>query len=187
MMLWNACTQETNAILRWIECHPGLAGYIQAVGVVTTLMVALLGPPLARALDRRRARISRRNLTTSIIRGAEPSVAALMERIDKRLATVDDYGAGLTFLLNNLGVEIPGALDMQFVSDEHYERNRLEFLQRLTNAARGYNVYLMELVQKGVPEGGWDSTRQTIRSKLEDLKWQTLGAQSAIAKVRRIA
>jgi hypothetical protein len=36
---WVACTSEPSSLLRWIECHPALGGYIQAIGV----FVAILG------------------------------------------------------------------------------------------------------------------------------------------------
>src|SRR4051812_33615780 len=34
---WDACTLEGLAFLRWIECHPALGGYLQAIGVVMAL------------------------------------------------------------------------------------------------------------------------------------------------------
>jgi len=189
MLPWNACMSEPNWVLKWIECHPGLAGYIQAVGVVATLMVALLGPPLARAVAHWRARLARRTATTNTICGSDESVEALLERINGRLATVDTYGdpygtdANLVF--DNLGIEIPYRLDMQFFDNEVYERARLEFLQRLSNETRGYNMMLGQMRQQGVGEGGWEAFRAKIRAKLEDLKWEATGAMGIIAKAKR--
>lgn len=189
MLPWNACMSEPNWALKWIECHPGLAGYIQAVGIVATLMIALLGPPLVRGLELWRAYRDRRTATINTILGAKQSVDALQERIDGRLATVDTYGdpfgndANLVF--DNLGIEIPARLDMQFYGDDVYERSRLDFLQTLTNEARGYNMALAQMRQEGVAEGAWDAFRRKIRAKLEDLKWEVNGAQNIIEKVRR--
>lgn len=53
LMQWNACTMEPSAVLRWIECHPGLAGYVQAVGAVAAIAVALAFPWLMRERDRK--------------------------------------------------------------------------------------------------------------------------------------
>lgn len=189
MQPWNACTSEPNLILKWIECHPGLAGYVQALGVVVTLLLAIAGPPVARAWGRHRAHVLRRRTTTNVILGSAPNVDLLLERINGRLATVDTYGdpfgADANLVFDNLGVEIPGSLDMIFADDEHFERARLEFLQRLTNDARGYNLMLAQMRQRGVPEGRWDSLRLQIRAKLEDLKWEVTGAQGIISREQR--
>lgn len=41
MLEWNACTLEPNALLRWIECHSSLGGYIAAVGTIAAVFSAI--------------------------------------------------------------------------------------------------------------------------------------------------
>ena len=184
--MWNACEREANWILRWIECHPGLAGYIQAIGVVITIIIAVLGPPLARYLERRKARAARKDLTNSIIQGAVPSVAALLERIDGRLSTIGTYGdvsgPDANLVLENLGIPIPASLDMLFMDNDQVETSRLDFLDRLNKAARKYNMLLSEIRTEGVNEKTWPGQLNRIRTALDDLKWQTSGALGTMAK-----
>lgn len=51
---WDACIREPWAILRWIECHSGLAGYLQAVGTVAAVAVAAFAPRIAEWFQERR-------------------------------------------------------------------------------------------------------------------------------------
>src|SRR5271168_1205969 len=90
-MSWDACTIEPNSWLRWIECHPGLAGYVQAVGVVGTLMLALLGPPVAQLIEFVRERRARNKTTISVARSLLPYVNSMLERIEGRLVTLSTY------------------------------------------------------------------------------------------------
>jgi hypothetical protein len=73
---------------------------------------------------------------------------------------------------------------MQFIDDENFERGRLEFLANLTNAARSYNMSIMEIVQNQEIVGGWAPVRHRLRAKLEDLKKQTHAALSIIANTK---
>ena len=52
--LWVGCMNETFAPLRWIECHPSLAGYLQAVGVVAAVVVAFYAPRITAHFEERR-------------------------------------------------------------------------------------------------------------------------------------
>src|ERR1041385_7341778 len=42
--MWNACAMEPSAVLRWVECHPGLAAWFQAVGTIAAVLLALAAP-----------------------------------------------------------------------------------------------------------------------------------------------
>lgn len=54
-MAWDACTLEPFFLLRWIECHPSLAGYIQAIGTVLAVGVAMAAPAIESYFARRQA------------------------------------------------------------------------------------------------------------------------------------
>ena len=43
-MGWDACTQEPLAVIRWIECHPGTAGWVQTVGILLAIGTAVVIP-----------------------------------------------------------------------------------------------------------------------------------------------
>lgn len=41
MAAWDACTLEPSAVIRWFECHPGSAGWVQAVGSLLAIGFAI--------------------------------------------------------------------------------------------------------------------------------------------------
>jgi hypothetical protein len=51
--MWNACATEPSAVLRWIECHPGLAAWVQAVGTIAAVLLAMAVPVAAEFFVRR--------------------------------------------------------------------------------------------------------------------------------------
>jgi hypothetical protein len=65
---WDACTMEPNSILRWVECHPGLAGYLQALGVVAAVLVAFFAPRIADYFSRQQHAADVRANTKNVVR-----------------------------------------------------------------------------------------------------------------------
>jgi hypothetical protein len=64
---WDACTMESSAILRWMECHPGFAGYVQAVGTIGAVVIALYAPRIAAYFSRRANQEERRTRTLILV------------------------------------------------------------------------------------------------------------------------
>jgi hypothetical protein len=64
---WDACTMEPCAVLRWMECHPGFAGYVQAVGTVGAVVIALYAPRIAAYFSRRASQEERRARTLVLV------------------------------------------------------------------------------------------------------------------------
>jgi hypothetical protein len=44
VMNWSACTFEPNGIIRWMERHPGTSSYVQAIGAIAAIDLALAIP-----------------------------------------------------------------------------------------------------------------------------------------------
>jgi hypothetical protein len=63
-MGWDACTQEANVEVRWFECHPGTASYVQAVGSILAILVAILAPIL---FDRHKRKSEARSCRRQIL------------------------------------------------------------------------------------------------------------------------
>ncbi|HEY2071783.1 MAG TPA: hypothetical protein VGG48_19640 [Rhizomicrobium sp.] len=180
---WDACTMEQNHWLRWIECHPGLAGYLQAVGVVGTLVLALLGPLVARWIGRFRERRARNAKTLSLARSLLPHVNTLLERIHGRLETLGTYsepeGNDWGLFLQNMMIEIPGPLDIRF-SGFDLDQARLAFYARLVEEARGYDNTLGNKQREGAREGEWGALRRAIHADLTKLRELALDASAKI-------
>jgi hypothetical protein len=64
---WDACAREPNAVLRWIECHPGSAGWAQTVGTFLALLIAIGVPVFAAWLQRRAEREERTRRSKRIV------------------------------------------------------------------------------------------------------------------------
>jgi hypothetical protein len=56
-MGWDACTQETNSAIRWIECHPAFMGAVNDVLLVLTIIAAIAVPILMAWRERVQKRI----------------------------------------------------------------------------------------------------------------------------------
>lgn len=175
---------EPNQVLRWIECHPGLAAYVQAAGVIVTLAIASFGPPLTHRLERVRERRGRTAATVALAKHLLPSVHSLVERIDGRLATVDTYDQpaaqdwGIFF--DNMMIEIPGALDLSLRSDVDIDTARLSFLRNLVEQMRKYNLSLADKRMRGVRDGEWRELQKNIRDALTNARKSADQATSTI-------
>lgn len=72
---WDACTMEPSAVLRWMECHPGFAGYVQAIGTVGAVIIALYAPRIAAYFSQQASREERRARTVILVQSlATPTI-----------------------------------------------------------------------------------------------------------------
>lgn len=96
----NACTTETGW-LRWIECHPGTAAWVQAIFTIVALLIAIGIPVFHDFLIRRRRghQISERVREIARLAGAaigstleEPTVAMIENAVFRRAPIWDALG-----------------------------------------------------------------------------------------------
>jgi hypothetical protein len=59
---------EPSAVLRWMECHPGFAGYVQAVGTVGAIVIAMYAPRIAAHFSKKARQEERRARTLVLVR-----------------------------------------------------------------------------------------------------------------------
>lgn len=94
------------SILLWIEQHPGLASWVQAVGSVIALVFAVWLPAHARATDRKKAVDGRKALFIVLLADLEQAIvsngpadpAALVEALSSSLQKLDVFLASETNL-----------------------------------------------------------------------------------------
>ncbi len=161
---WDACTMDPHQWMRFIECHPGFAGYVQAAGVIATIAAAIFGPPAKLAYDRwMRARARRRNtLETAwwFLSQVEEVVAAF----DQRLARLRDPAVisepDWMKFQEELGLVIPMALEIRFVDANSVDVGRLAFTELLPDAMRAWNTRTFENRTK--PGFGTDAWREMV-------------------------
>src|SRR5215469_11560099 len=94
---WDACTQEPCALIRWLECHPGTAGWAQLFGTLAAIAFAyVLGRAQIRAarLAEDRKRDSKAKALALLLVAPVADVISEMERI-KDLITHYEHGMGL--------------------------------------------------------------------------------------------
>jgi hypothetical protein len=96
---WDACTMDPHWWMRNIECHPGLAAYVGAVGTIIALGVAIVVPFLSDKLNRRH---DKESLLESL-RGTALSAAKQAENL--RTAFQRDHTIREYFLLGGGSAE----------------------------------------------------------------------------------
>jgi hypothetical protein len=179
---------EPNTVIKWIECHPGLAGYVQAVGVIAGVAIALFGPPIARWLERWHQRRARAKSIVRFARGCLPSIQLLIERIDMASARLHNFhnlhaiDAGQwNELIKSTGIEIPGTCDaVMYNQNDDWVLPDLKFLRDLIGRARGYNSALWESAQQGHTAKDLSDMRMQVRCGLNDLRAEASGALATI-------
>jgi hypothetical protein len=68
---WDACTMDPHQWMRFVECHPGFAGYIQAIGAIAAVFIAFLSPRIAAWFAERDRHAARLQRTRDLISGLE--------------------------------------------------------------------------------------------------------------------
>ena len=80
LMGLNACGFEPSSAVRWIECHPGLAAWVQAVGTILAVVIALTVPIAAELLARRgRSRRTEENTVAAFLRLRQEFISLQIE------------------------------------------------------------------------------------------------------------
>jgi hypothetical protein len=79
--LWVGCMNEPNAFLRWVECHPGLAGWGQAIFTALAVFAAITTPRIAEYFADRRATRDLRRQTAQIVATLRTTAAELLPQI----------------------------------------------------------------------------------------------------------
>ncbi len=97
MLGWDACTQEPSLLLRWIECHPGAAGWAQAMGAILAIVAAVVVSRMQIAEDRQRnaQRIEAKAKTLAIQLIPFVAHAIVDARIIRGYITNQDHGIDL--------------------------------------------------------------------------------------------
>ena len=110
MSAWNACTQEPNAWLRWIECHLGVAGFVQAIGTILAVVAAVI---IASAQSRTSVKVERERENAK--RAADRKSAHILAlRLASILVDIEgDLAAAMkiTASLTSMGMPLSQALD----------------------------------------------------------------------------
>jgi hypothetical protein len=88
-------------VLAWIEMHPGLAAWVQAVGVIGAIISAFLVPYFQRRLDRRDQLADRRLQAQAIALVTQADLLVLKGAIDRALKVN---------LLNSARVKLPPSI-----------------------------------------------------------------------------
>jgi hypothetical protein len=158
-MSWDACTNEPNAWLRWMECHPGFSGYVQAAGVILTVAGAVFGPPLKASYERWKYRRALRSNSDAFALSRQSLVEAMRGSIGRRLTYMQSRAVDISepYITGYFGVEIPGALDTSLMRDTTgLDVERLDFLFSFVEHVRDYNnaaFKLFEIADKAERDG----------------------------------
>lgn len=178
---------EPNAVLQWIECHPGLSGYLQAVGTVLAILVAFYAPSISRWLDRRHARRLVVAASRQFMRSLRPAYASIENDSNKAIAALDAQtaspaenelimkrGAETMSLPNDwfnlLLVQLPPQLD--YMDQHDFHGPTVESARRIAQQVRDYNNRRAEVsrLDKDRLIENWNELRRELLTRLAALK-----------------
>jgi hypothetical protein len=174
---------EPSHTLRWIECHPSLAGYIQAVGIVGTLVLAVLGPPLIYLFNNLYGWWYRRLDAIVTAHNARVAVCNLLQQIDARLEKAPSVTPAEPWrggIYAEMSVQVPFNLAPP---PTHSFDSRLRFLQEIGQRAIAYNEWLIKLPTATVPHE-LDIQRGQIETALSDLRCGAVQVRQAIDNMK---
>lgn len=111
-----------DAILTWIETHPGLSSWVQAIGSVVALGFAVILPALSRRADRKHAEECRKSIFIVLLTDAENIILRRdsdADSVDVTKAALDDVIQRMRSFLDveshlsiaRLGLQIKGDLE----------------------------------------------------------------------------
>jgi hypothetical protein len=156
---WDACTMDPHHWMRFIECHPGFASYIQAAVVSVTLLGAIFYPPLRLAYEKWLRAYSRKKEAKRYAYSLLPEVETIISGMADRLASLQAVYVTtppnwVTFQ-EQLGIVIPMMLMAVSQQAEYIAVERLHFLTALAEKMVLWNNkrYTYQLVLGDVE--GW--------------------------------
>jgi len=175
MPRWDACTLEPNLWLRWIECHPALAGYLQTIGTIAAVSAAIAIPLLIRNADKAAARDNLRNRSKTFavsLLGSFAAPALDFPRMKAALNVLKSHDAnwpGTPDALRRVQITLPTALlDAQKILPE-YDQEIVGPLSTAITAAVSYNTTVDGYVDAtSVRPDRYAASRDVILSSLDD-------------------
>lgn len=175
-MSWDACTNTQNAILHWMECHPGTASYVQAVGVILTVAGAIVGPTIKSRWAAFQARREEIRNAKQFARSAKVDVEHVIALINERLEIAESIrGQGASF--EAVCITIPPRL-IAFPGFQRYPKLwELNSVFELGDMLMGYNSALMAGYEKTDKTLSDFIVRQltTIKAKAADVRYTIYG------------
>jgi hypothetical protein len=84
MAVWNACASAQFWLLKWTECYPGFAAYLQALGSLIAIGIAFFSPQIAARYMRREREAEARQSTQTFaqyLNGEMPKVQSRCSEI----------------------------------------------------------------------------------------------------------
>lgn len=180
MEIWNACTQEPNSWLRWIECHPGTAGWLQAIfSILAIIATAAVSYGVMEADRRYRAkeRFARsENLLVSVAGDVFPLYGLIQRRkqhievlIGRRPAD-----AMVKSTLEQLDIPINDRLNSTLPLLMDLDTAVVEPLRQILSAAAAYNSFLDGLIKASpFDPAQWDGAIGRLQRNRERLESHT--------------
>ena len=169
-MTWDACTMEPSTWLRWIECHPALGSWIQGIGTLLAILVAVWVPMIIRSREEHYEQTLYEKRLLEIISPFEAAVSGfldwLMEKKEK--------------LKENNWYLVPRVAEMDELLKMLRSTNNDELLKARAQAVMPYMRKRIDLLNQqlqehmsGITKGDKAAIKQAkikVKALLDDLK-----------------
>jgi hypothetical protein len=175
--------------VRFVECHPGLAGYVQAAGVILTILGAMFWPLLKRLYDRWLRSRARRQNTRRYAFAVLHMIEEIIAGFDLRLRRLREERGAPNWLnfQEGLSIVIPMALEIANLSVEEFNVEKLRDIQALCEALRGWNMRTWEYRGGAAPsdDEAWQAMAFEMLARAEKVRAKAFQARAAIRALGR--
>ena len=168
--MWNACSMEPSAALRWVECHPGLAAWVQAVGTIAAVLLAIAVPTAVEFVARRGRARRLDHVTGAAFLRLRRALVNLHCESDLRAQWLKRLPADISGMLGRIWLE-----DMQIPISRHLTQAepsglRPDFSKALLlsiESAAQFNSWVTKL--REYPEEFFPSQWASMRRLMQDI------------------
>jgi hypothetical protein len=133
--------------MQFVECHPGFAGYVQAVGVILTVAIALFGPPLKALYDRWQVRREQREAADRVARAFLAQAEKILTHIDEGVEKISSANPhNWRIVVSQVGIDVPTQFEADYLAEDgSVDVARLCYIQRFLEALGKWNLSLSPL------------------------------------------
>lgn len=142
---WDACTMDPHLWMRAIECHPSFAGYLQFIGTMLALIVAIGVPLLIDQLQRAHINRDRKLRAASMLRALTGDVGVVATRailLAGPISSIATDGRKTNDWADALVLHIPPRLESVVFESNDVDRDVLKPIVDIVIAAAVYNGFL---------------------------------------------
>lgn len=171
---WGICIIEPVGILQWIECHPGLAGYLQAMGGVLAVLVAVFAPQIAARFQQKQLQAEANENTgrwVKVLDAAMPSVVDMCAELSFKIRTQTCPPAGGNLWsewFQTIAYVMPYELSHAEVMTRGFDPSKVSVYVFVARCIMGYNNLRSQIqfTPQNADHENWTALQENLLAEL---------------------